>query len=301
MKKVLVKILIFSALVVAVDFLIGLGMGWVHRSARGGETLHFSKINRAIDEDIVVFGSSRAFHHYNSALLDSLTGRSVYNAGYEAMGIVLAYMELSNILEQGHRPSLVLYDFFSYFDYIKGDNTKYLLHMRPFYGENPAVDSVFAEVDQSERLKMLSRAYRYNGRVMVMLNEAFSSKIVYEGGFLPEDGTITANYTEPTFEDFDTVEDPLKVKYLQKFIELCRQNDIPVVFVLSPYYFESRGPLERGLIERALPAGIPVLDFATDTAFVGRKDLFTDPNHLNRAGADIFTRRLAERLSKLTN
>ena len=48
-------------------------------------------------DDILIFGSSRAVHHYNSSMIEDSLGMSCYNCGDDGNGIILSYGRLSMI------------------------------------------------------------------------------------------------------------------------------------------------------------------------------------------------------------
>lgn len=44
--------------------------------------------------------------------------------------------------------------------------------------------------------------------------------------------------------------------------------------------------------------GIPFLDHYNDPNFIGRKELFKDPMHLNTQGSEVYTRLIAKELKR---
>ena len=63
MKKFFLKVLLFFACVVAMDFVFGFGFSWLRSHAKGGSTANCEYIANKSKDDIIILGSSRATHH----------------------------------------------------------------------------------------------------------------------------------------------------------------------------------------------------------------------------------------------
>ena len=132
MKKHLIKILLFLLIIVAIDVLTGLVCSRLTAMARGGDTARNEYICNGTSEDILVMGSSRAIHHYNPAVIDTVTGMSCYNCGQDGNGVILNYGRLHMILQR-YRPRVIIYDVMPEYDLLAGDdNRKYLGWLRPY-------------------------------------------------------------------------------------------------------------------------------------------------------------------------
>ena len=77
MKKFLVKTALFIILVLVIDAALGAGFRYLVPHAKGGDTGRIEYICHRTSEDLLIFGSSRAVHHYDPFLLeDSLYCRA---------------------------------------------------------------------------------------------------------------------------------------------------------------------------------------------------------------------------------
>ena len=100
-------------LVLLVFFTIGLdrGLGWLY------ETAYFSETSRKNDrlihsvlgtnEDILIFGSSRALHHYNPEIIEDSLGMTCYNVGSGGQNIYFHLALLESTLER-YTPEIVI-------------------------------------------------------------------------------------------------------------------------------------------------------------------------------------------------
>lgn len=277
---------------VAIDVLIGVAGSWLTSSAKGGHTARHRYINCEMKDFVIVFGSSRALHHYDPRILADTLGMSAYNAGADGNGVLLSYMQLSNILDR-YTPSVVLYDLYGQYDFMnEPDKSKYLGWERAYYGSNAALDSVFHAVDAAERWKMLSSAYRYNSRLLQLLSDNISPRQSDIHGYQPMDETATV-FREPAAWPSEELDD-VKLEYIRRLAEKCRERGVTLVVAVSPYYFPPREEQLPARVRKIFGAyDVPVLDHSRDTLFLGHGEYFSDSNHLNTRGAEKYTRRVA--------
>lgn len=283
----------------ALDFAFGLVMRSVMDHAKGGDTYKMNYINRRFDDSLAIMGSSRANHHYVSSLLQDSLGLSVYNCGVDGNGIFLAYCFLNNILAQGRQPAVIVYDFLPSFDLLEaGDRQKPLSRIKPFY-DIRGMKEILDDLSENEYIKLHLATYRYNSEFLQMLGDALSPQQRVIRGYKPSEGTITTEFAPPADESGRGI-DPLKAEYLKKFIDLCRQRSIDLVFVTSPVFFE---PGENDNFAELLRlyggSDLKLMDFRRDSLFTGRKDLFADPMHMNDTGARLFSSMLTDSLRSL--
>lgn len=66
MKKFIIRILTFFAVVAMIDVAFGYVCRYLNSHAKGGDTLNHYYIAKECDKDILIFGSSRCMHHYVS-------------------------------------------------------------------------------------------------------------------------------------------------------------------------------------------------------------------------------------------
>lgn len=155
MKRFFVKIIIFGVLVLAIDMAVGLIFPMLVSNAKGGDNKRNNYICNDTKEDILVFGSSRAIHHYNPEMISDSTGMTCYNCGQDGNGIILNHARLKIITER-YAPKYIIYDVTPGFDLLAGDdNHKYLGMLRAYYDRN-GIPGIFESVDQTEKYKMQS-------------------------------------------------------------------------------------------------------------------------------------------------
>ena len=154
MKKFIDKLLVLVLLLVGLDICFGMVMDDMYQHAKSGTTSKSTYIANKTNEDVLIFGSSRAVHHYNPQIIEDSLGMSCYNCGYDGNGILLNYGYYQMIIER-YAPKVIVYDVIGEFDFLPGDNLRFLKGLRPFY-KNNMIREYIAGIDNIESIKDFS-------------------------------------------------------------------------------------------------------------------------------------------------
>lgn len=297
MKKFIGRTVVFVLLMWALDTVIGLGCRYLTTHAKSGDTARNYTIVNRMDADIVLFGSSRCIHHYDPRILSDSLHATCYNCGSNGMGIILFYAYYRMMTER-YKPKVVIYDILPGFDLLKSDNYSYLSWLRPYYDHN-GIDSLFWTVSTTERYKMMSQMYRYNGKILQMITDNVVTIREEHDGYRPMDGELSYDIDNDIESVAET--DSLKMYYMERLIESCKINGTQLIFTVSPLYKSGMKAMEayKPLYLLAEKHEIPVLNHFTDTAFINDKTLFWDSFHMNRKGAERYTRTIVKEIKFL--
>ena len=220
MKKYLIKIILFFVAVVVIDILFGIACQYMNDHSKGGGIKSRYYVCKESNEDVLVFGSSRAKHHYVPDVIEDSLHLTCYNTGEDGNGIILCYGFLKMITER-YTPKLIIYDVTG-FDMYEDDNMKYLDLMKPFYYEN-GIDSIFWSVEPKTRIMMLSNLYRYNTTCLRVLGNFIHPMTNYPKGYLALYGIM--DY-EPDIKSYEpTAIDNFKVQCFEHFIQLVKGKE----------------------------------------------------------------------------
>ena len=293
MKRLLLRLLLLAVIVAAVDVALGHVFGRMVSSIEVGGQGRDNYICDRTTDDILVFGSSRAVHHYNAQLLEDSLGMTCYNCGDDGNGIILGYARLHLACER-HQPRVVILDVTAGYDLLPSDNHASLGWLKPHYNRDGIAD-IFTDIDPVERWKMLCASYRYNSRILQNTVVWLTSLSTDGGikGFRP----INRQFHPRGQRSLDVPDayelDTLKWKYMQKFIDQAQGSQLFVV--VSPQWYSTDSTKvspTKPLEELCLRKGIPFVDFSHDPKYVHADSLYADGKHLNARGADEFTRDL---------
>lgn len=283
-----------------IDIATGLVFDKLTLSAKRGYTGRNEFIADKLHDSVLVFGSSRSVHHYDPQVLADSLGVPCYNCGQDGMGIITFYGRFK-LLTARYTPRLIIYDVTTDFDLRRNDNVTYLTWLKPYYNR-PGIDSIFWHVEPTERVKMLSNMFRYNGKALQIItdNKPGDDNDDALKGFVPLDGIMTYDKEEDatkTQVDFD----PVKLYYISRLVKDCSAKGIRLVFAISPLYNSVKQPdaYLADFLTLARKQNVPVINHYYDTRFATNKNLFQDTYHMNRSGAEIYTSILAHEIKQL--
>ncbi|MCH5347616.1 MAG: hypothetical protein J1E63_10920 [Muribaculaceae bacterium] len=291
MKRFITYILIFFCFIAVIDISIGYLARYLNSHAKGGDTKNHYYIAGEMTDSVLIFGSSRAIHHFNPKILEDSLGMTVYNCGLDGNGIIYNYGRLMSILRR-YKPRVIIYDIMPEFDMSHDDYTKYLQWQKRLYDDVPEVREVFNDVDWTERYKMISNLYKYNTSIIQMLSDNVKPKqAVSYHGYKPIDEVI--NYDVSPKDELPAEWDELKLKYFHRFIEECQRNGIAVIISFSPWYKAVNSARFDNFVSLCNEYRLPVIDMYADSVLSSNPNYFADASHLNSTGADLFSQKFA--------
>lgn len=299
MRKFLLKLSLFAVLFVVADKAVGLLATYLFDHARSGATEKNKYIVDRTNEDLLIFGSSRGVHHYDPRIFEDNLGVTCYNCAYDGCGIITAYGLLVSLTEH-YTPKAIIYDVMPNFDYIQdGDpNAKYLGPLKLLAlggGVKHGLDSIFVDVAANEKWKMKSNMYKINSKLIQLLTENLVERNITVKGYLPMNKEMQQ---EPAIREtgLPTAIDGLKEHYLLKFIQLCKQKGVNLVFYASPSYRKTLDYQFDYIKELSDKEGICFVNHYCDTSFVQNRNYFYDSVHMNQRGATAYSSVVAAEL-----
>ncbi len=246
------------------------------------------------ESEVAIIGASDASHSYISQMIEDSLHLSTFNYGKD--GCFFIYQNcLINMMLEKHSPKVILWeigkDCLSTTPAKKVTEWQSISDFYPYYDNNSFCKQL---IDQKETLQhwyMLSSLYRYNSKALTIIEPFIVNEIVPDTkGYvaLPNMG-----YKYPSFDVTETKDniDPWKVDLLNHTLDVCKGNDIAVVFCFSPSYgeygFDTTEQYKK-LLEVAKTHGVGVIDYKSNSQFMADSTLFKDPKHLNDRGAHFY-------------
>ena len=286
--------LLFLCIMAIADISLGSMLSFMLSHANGGNNDRINYICDQTNEEMLIFGSSRADHHYNPQILMDSLNMTVYNCGEDGNGIILNYGRLL-MIKQRYLPKVIIYEVTKSFDLEINDNHKYIGKLKPYYNRD-GIQDIFVSVDKTERWKMMSQLYKYNSSFLTVIAD-YLHPIRSMGfqGFRPLQGEMDSLKISSPKDEKPKVEfDPLKLGYIEMFINSCK--DVKLIFAFSPIWYGLDTERLKPVIDICQEHGIPFIDFSNDPKYVHNNAYFKDGSHLNARGADEFTRDLIREL-----
>lgn len=299
MRRFIGTFLIMLAVIAACDQALGPVLGDAYSRVHRDEIGKLNYIADSAQADIVILGSSRALHHYVPRIITDSTGMSCYNCGIEGSNIFLNYALLRALLQR-YRPRVVVYELQYGYDAMRHSQANNPVNkIRPMR-QLRCRDSMLADIDPMERVRMLSGIYPYNSLIAEIWlashrsNSPYNNKLA-DNGYVPQFGVIKPQH-EP-YPRFTRELDAKKMSYLKKLVEQCQSR---LIVVTSPYFDPQPDMLSvhKPVVDLCKAHHVPYIYLAQDPNLVGKAPCWDDAGHLNDRGARIFTREMIHRAKK---
>ncbi len=233
--------------------------------------------------DVIVMGDSESYTSFSPLQCWNEYGIPVYNCGMQGQNIIETYSELKSLLKT-QKPKVLLWEAYMLSRYDKPMKEAELVLAEQFYQLFPALrfHSSWRTVFNSDVVKAREREWPKGFHIV--------TDVLYE------------ELDERQEENLNNIQLPrINLFYLDKILELCRKNDIKVVFYSSPSpvnYSSLRVEYIRNL---AAEKGIPYVNLLEHMEEM-ELDLLTESydggDHLNLPGAQKTTSFLGKYLAE---
>ncbi|HOX77115.1 MAG TPA: hypothetical protein PLW31_03670 [Bacteroidales bacterium] len=280
------------------DYAIGTTLKHYYFTQTSGAQYRTTYSMDSTNAQVLIFGSSRANHHYNPSIIENMTGMSCYNTGRDGNFLLYNYAIFKTVINR-YKPEIVIIDVEK--DELSStiDDYERLSSLLPYLNRNKAIDQTIALRGPYEKIKCLSKIYPYNSLLLTIaignteLNKARKPDIK---GYVPLNNIWDNPYPELDSMVVKTI-DQNKKNALLEIIQDCKLHGIRLVLVISPLFIKSVDTTGGNpVMQIALKNNVEYLDFTSDTIFLNNHHYFTDPEHLNESGATLFSTLLIEHL-----
>ena len=295
-KSFFIKLLIACLGFIIADKGIGSLMHHFYGRIHHGEQGRLTYTIDSTDQSMLIIGSSRAAHHYVSAIISNNLHLSCYNAGKDKQGLFYNLAILKMVLHR-YCPHYLILDL-SPVSFATGEESlDELSVLLPYYSQHPEIKEILEKRSKWEWLKLSSSLYKHNSLLLQIafnnLSKGNDSGIV--GGYIPNLFTMAKPYIQPfSPEQVAGSPDSAIVGAFEELVNMTRQAGCQLTIVASPLFLplqeESSTLLLAGQICRQ--QNIPFFDYTRSPAFIGNETYFSNEAHLNNAGAAVFSQLL---------
>ena len=252
-----------------------------------------------VNADVILLGTSRCIHHYVPSIITDSIHMSVYNGGISDSDNIYAHFILLNLILEHHKPKVVCLEL-SAKDYsIQGDDPfGKISFFAPWIGRCAGADSVYKEAGTYWRY-IVSHLYRYNAVGVESLGGLIvNHRYGEDNGYFTIQGSPDKTI-QLKREQYAIGIDSLKLDYLQRFVDICRQNDIKLVFTISPRFSVAPPNFYAPLMDIAIKNDVPCLDYHTNGLFHDHPEFFRDNGHMVEDGAKAYSSIFASDLKQI--
>lgn len=252
--------------------------------------------------DVVILGASRASHHYIPQVIQDSLHLSVVNFGIDGHNIYSQYIILKSLVEHSkQKPKVVVFDANSIDIYNTPKwNTEKLTVFYPYCNSEEYVGVLLKDLltpAEYWSLKLFG-LYRHNSNQLRYIYSIIKGFPVVTDGYLP----LYNKWNQPieSAGQSNMEISAKKVEYFNKFIAICKQENIRLIIAVSPNY---KYLLEQKWVEKIRQItnkeDIPFLYHENDSLFLSHREWFNEPFHLNDEGAHIYSRIISEEISEI--
>jgi hypothetical protein len=213
----------FLILTIVLDFTVGNTLQQLFFRQKSGLNYNTTIAMEKTKAEIIVFGTSRANHHYMPGPFESELHKTFFNAGRDGASIYFADAVLRS-LSMRIKPQVVILDIVSGWLLTDASSYERLSVLLPYYNRHPEIHGIIELRSQYEPLKLLSQIYAYNSTLLPILFrniEPTGKKNQAEKGYVALHTTYSGNFQQLDFENMNYILDQKKIQY---FVELLIHN-----------------------------------------------------------------------------
>lgn len=314
MRKFLLNALLFGlpilALLYPLDWLFSRTLAKSHSGP--GELEVWSDIyNQKINADLAIYGSSRAWVHFNPEILADSLRLKVYNFGMDGHNFWTQYLRHLEYIKNNPTPGAIILSVDVFSLQKRKDLYQYEQFM-PYMLNNEAIRHYthnyagFSNADYRTPLLRFAGKQDALKEIAAILVKGEQSAHFRKNGFRgnPEKWNKDFEVALKKQQHYRIVADSNTVALFERFIRECRQAHTNLILVYAPEYVEGQKfVLNRDSIlayyrTTAKANNLPFLDYSDDP-MSGNKEYFYNASHLNAVGADLFSAKLAGDLKRL--
>lgn len=297
--KNFIKSLLFIIIgLFVVDRMGGMAMWWVNQNTKDTSGPKIKHMVKDANEDVIMMGTSRCNFHYVPSIISDSLGMSVYNGGIDASDNIYFHYILLNHMLLKHKPKLICLEV-SVKDFGKqAAPFADISFLAPYLGNSEKADSVYRLAGSYWKYQV-SHLYRYNAKAVSNIGGLFVNKQVGEDhGYVPIPKPAYFPQQMELRKSRAQI-DSLKLGYMERFISLCKQNNIRMVMMISPMYVKVASDYYDVLKEVAQKNKVPLLDYHTRGLYLDHPEYFKDDIHLWGDGAKLYSSIFASDLKKV--
>lgn len=288
----------------------------VTKGLRKSNAFEFNELtmihNSQIDANLIINGSSKALCQFDPKIIDEMLSVKSYNFGMNGTGLELQNLVYNLYRKYNKKPDYII-------QVVSSGTLKETENMHEFKRYSPYLnDSLVREkalvLNGFNKVDLYIPFIKYSGFSIEIINGIFN----FIGIKLPSDknkkykGYFSHNAQwNNSFEKFkekypnglELIIDKELIELLDTSVKKAIQEGTNYIMIYPPTYYEAQLYItnREGIIniykEIAINNNIIFLDFSSDE-LTKSKEYFYDSQHLNKKGAELFTKKLSLRIKE---
>ena len=295
--SVLLVVLFFAA-----DQAVGYFLEDLFLKQKKGEYHEMNYAMNNVDEELLIFGSSRAVRHYDPDVIEDSLRMSAFNVG--KLGNTLLYSDavFTRILSY-HKPKVVILDI-SPIEFAKTERErgqKSMVNALLKFDHLPEIENKIEALSPKDLiLSKLFRTYKFNSALYTLLkNDEGKSNLEESKGFAARKGVkVSEHLVVENNKDYQ--EDPVLVNTFYNFLKKAKKHKIEIHVVISPTTLKQVNTSVAKIKAITHQFGYNFVDVSLRPEFRA-VSLYYDKTHLNEFGARKFSELIGKTLVSRKN
>lgn len=258
------------------------------------------RLIKEIDSDIILIGNSGILNSVNPKIIEDSLSMTCYNGGITGQGVFFFETIIDCILQR-HTPKMIIVGLRP--EEVGGNIGEGIYDvLKPYYGLGyTSIDDHFNKTNGFDRFLLHSNLLRYNTIwVRVLLYMLLDDTAYPENGFMPMERPSKI----PQLHHIEEHEEPVKAKLdcIERIIQKCKARDINIAICFPPTLSDFKQdsiPCVNAIKDICRRYNTPCLVDYNNKYYQSHPELFYDTGHVNKFGADIYTRKISSFFSQL--
>lgn len=258
------------------------------------------RLIKEVDSDIILIGNSGILNSVNPDIIEDSLSMTCYNGGITGQGVFFFETIIDCILQR-HTPKTIIVGLRP--EEVGGNIGEGIYDvLKPYYGMGyTSIDDHFNKTNGFDRILLHSNLLRYNTIwVRVLLYMLLDDTAYPENGFMPMERPSKI----PQLHHIKEHEEPVKAKLdcIERIIQKCKARDINIAICFPPtlsHFKQDSIPCVNAIKDICRRYNTPCLVDYNNKYYQSHPELFYDTGHVNKFGADIYTRKISSYLSQL--
>jgi hypothetical protein len=302
--KTVCYLFLLTIILIVFDFMIDNGL-------KKSKSIYFENSSKLfsgkIGADIIISGSSKGYSHISPKIIDKILNVNSYNLSLDGNGFFTQKTYIEKYLKHNTSPKMIIQVVSNATLSNKAEIYLYQKFL-PYY-DDPDIRKMINKSGKNIHpfVNFIPFA-KWNGQKLFVVEGLLSffgitfSNNLYKGYHTNEKNWDSNSYNK--FIEFQSNKthsssyensfDPYIKNILEEYILSCKKNNIELVLVYPPLYYLSDNYGTTQYEELAKKYDIKFFDFSYNQKLSFDKRFFSDSQHLNKNGAEIFTTELAK-------
>lgn len=303
MKKLFIRIFIVLSVLLVIDIVFGVIFRYIIDISPDGR---YYKANYSLsqsDEEIIIFGSSRAETNYAPFVFEDSLKLRTWNTGRGGQSLPFWYAMELGVLDSNIPKIAIVNIEKDFLSYDLRNSFQRAGFLRPFYFKHNEIRPIINKISKFEKYLMLSNMYAFNSSFYYLLRPFLIKGIDGKRelkGWKTRNGVIHESKNNYRYYNSNQRLNKETVKLFNRFIENLSTKGCVVFVVISPNY--------KNLIEYSSTVeyvshmkNLIFLNYSNNKKFVDNHLYFKDLDHLNVEGAVEFSKRISQEIKNNIN